>query len=112
MGTYIFYISIIALFIYSWKIACDKDKHYSWFKTLKPGDRIKVRVYSINCDCVAKATVTKATHIKHVEAKLDDPDYNRCKDCALINGITNKGEETCWYNATAFNKHNVARIDK
>jgi hypothetical protein len=110
MGTYILYIIVAAIVIYSFKLVNDLDKHYNWFNSLKIGDRVKVRIFSVNCDCEAKATITSEPKVKHIQAELDKEDFNRCKSCALINGTINNGNETCWYNATVFHRGNVTKL--
>ncbi len=110
MGTIIFYIITAIIIYYSIKFTIRLDNHYKWFSNLKAGDRVKVRIYSINCDCSAKATIITTPVLKHVQAKLDTDDTNRCKDCALINGITPTGENTCWYNIEYFDRSNITKL--
>lgn len=109
MGTIIAYILIAIVIYFSVKIIKEEDRHYRWFSELKPGDKVRVRIYSLNCDCQAKATVTEKPYLKTVEVKLDDQDYNRCKGCALINGITPKGVQTCWYNVNTIKRGDIAK---
>jgi hypothetical protein len=110
MGTIIFYIIVAVIIYYSIIHVIKQDNHYKWFSNLKPGDRVKVKIYSVNCDCSANATVTNTPVLKNIEAKLDDDEYNRCKGCSLINSTNSKGEETCWYYLNTFNRGDITKL--
>ena len=105
-------LSLLALIIlgFIFKIVYQSDKHYRWFNNLKPGDRVSVRVFSINCDCISKATITSKPFGKCIKAKLDKNDYLDCETCAEINGVDDKKNSTCWYHITTFNKGNIAKL--
>ena len=100
------------VFFFACRIVYKSDKHYRWFKTLKPGDRVLVRIYSINCNCEAKATITSEANGKYINALIDSKDYKHCETCAHLNGDGNNGVNTCWYNITKFNKGNVAKLEE
>ena len=109
---YILLVLALVIIGYVIKFTWQDDKHHRWFSNLKPGDHVLVRIFSINCDCSAKATITSLPNGKSITAKLDNKDYDKCKTCAEINGTDDKNNETCWYHITTFNRKNVAKLEE
>lgn len=81
-----------------------KIKRNKWLKSLKPGDKILVRIYSKTCECVCEATVTKALERDFINATLDEVNRKNCESCSKLKG------EDCWYDVTRFYKNNIKPI--
>ena len=106
IGQIILWAIIIIGFGLLFKVVYDSDKRYKWFMSLKPGDKIRVWVFSQYCECTREAEVTKVPDGREIEAKI----LEDCKECSLANRRNKNGEETCWYNVTRFKKTDVGKI--
>lgn len=106
MGEFILWIIILGSIGLLFSIVYKSQKHYKWFMSLRPGDKIIVSIYSRFCECTREATVTKASDGKYIEAKVDAD----CSNCAEFNSKDEKGEITCWYHVTKFDKNSVGKI--
>lgn len=114
MGQTVLLILIAVGFIYIFKLAHESDKHLKWFRALKPGDRVLVRIYSKYCECAREAVVTKGcmdNDGKHIEADLLPDVTKACSLCAELNSME-IGNVTCWYKVTSFGKGDVTPVTK
>lgn len=102
-------ITIISIVFVKYLLSVDEFK--KWFNNLKPGDKILVKIYSSYCECDREATVTESSYNKFIVAKMDDMTYNKCKECALFKSQNDKGNLTCYYDATKFSKQDVSGIE-
>ena len=107
IGQIILWVIIFAAFALMFKVVYDSSRKEKWFNTLKPGDKIKVWIYSQYCECLQDAEVVKSSDGKYIEAKV----LKDCKICSEFNSKDKDGKETCWYNVTKFTKKDVG-IDK
>ena len=87
-----------------------RNNKINWFYNIKAGDSTKVRIYSVNCNCVRDATVIKPAVKKFINAELSSETKSKCEECAFINSkIDSKSNITCWYNVDYFNIHDVKK---
>ena len=101
-------ITILCLLLF--KIVFTSQKQHSWFNNLKPNDKVVVRIFSENCECLNEAIVKSESDGFFITAELVDK--KKCEDCAELKGKNSKGENTCWYKVVMFNKDNVYDNDK
>jgi len=109
MGYLILSALILGFFYVLIRHVMEDQKHYKWFYSLKPGDRILVRIYSQFCDCPIEAVVVDSAHNKYITAQIDNDTVNKCKQCAEANGTDQKGSNTCYYEVTMFKREDVIR---
>lgn len=101
-----FAIFVIGLFIYT----VNKYIKENWFHSLKPEDKIKVRIYSVNCTCVREASVIKPAVRNFINAELNAETQSKCKECAFINSKLDADSDiTCWYKVNTFSINNVIK---
>jgi hypothetical protein len=108
MGQTVLFILIAVGFIFIFGLAREADKHLKWFRSLKPGDRVLVRIYSKYCECAREAVVIKSCMDnggKYIEADLLPDVTQTCSLCDELNSIEIDG-------VTSFGKGDVTPITK
>lgn len=88
-------------FIFKW--THDADKHYNWFHSLKPGDMIKVEIFSNNCECFVEAMVVAEPVGKYIEAEISTDMKKECENC-------HKANNTCRYDVNLFHRSSVNKL--
>jgi TPP-dependent indolepyruvate ferredoxin oxidoreductase alpha subunit len=106
----IIYGLIFASFVMLFKIVYDAQRKHNWFMKLKPGDKIKVWLYSQYCECTREAIVSKESDGKFIEAMIINPE--ECEACAEMNSKNKDGVITCWNKVTLFKKSDIGEIKK
>lgn len=105
--TIIIFISICFLILiirYAWLY-----KHHKWFSTLKPGDRIKVKIFANYCECYKEAEVIDLPfdiRKEFIHAKVIESDVEACKKCSHYNNEV----DTCWYHIDVFRYTEVKKL--
>ena len=74
-------------------------KKDSWFKSLKPGDKLLVQIFAEDCECFVEATVTESAKNDYINADVS-------KDAELCKKLS------CWSNVTQFRKISTKPIKK
>lgn len=80
-----------------------------WFKNLKDGDKVLVRIYSKFCECTRESTVLQNDG-KNITARMSEEVHNNCVTCANLRAIDDDGENTCYYFVTKFSKGDVKKL--
>ena len=106
VGEVILWVLIVLGFALMFKIVYDSDKKRKWFLSLKPGDKIKVWIFSQYCECTRDAEVVKSSDGKYLEAKI----LEDCSFCSAAKSKNKKGEETCWNKVTYFKQEDCGKI--
>jgi hypothetical protein len=101
----VLYIIIVVVFILVFRLVHLAEIKYKWFISLKQGDKVMVRIYADNCECMREATVTNAAIGKYIDATIDN--ISECSECARLNSVNDKLNITCWYHATSFHRKDV-----
>jgi hypothetical protein len=100
----IFFIVIICgafALIYKW--VYELDLHFEWFNSLKPGDMIKVDLYSNDCECTVEAMVVAEPKGKYIEAEISTDNKEKCSHC-------HKANNTCLYDVNLFHRSIVNKL--
>lgn len=85
-------------------------KKNKWFYSLRPNQKIAVKIYSHFCDCFRIAIVLNYPENDYIEAQIND---KSCEQCASKNSRENLDKDiTCWYDVNKFHKSNVRKINE
>jgi len=95
------FVLIGFFFIFKW--TWDLDNHYKWFNSLKPGDMIKVEIFSNECECNVEAMVVAEPKGKYIEAEISTDMKKKCEHC-------HKANNTCLYDLNVFHRSIVNKL--